>query len=248
MTQTTLVLVVTFAALFVSSVAGYGGSLILVPALASILGPRQGIAFAALLLGWNNVFKVLAYRHSLALRQGWPLVLATAVGVTFGARLAIAAPERLVIWTIAGASVATLLIEVLSRAAATDAGASPGLRSRRSIAVPAIAASAVLSGVSGTSGPLKGIAIRAMRLPRLHHVGLAASVSLVADAVKIELFADAGYLADLNTAVLLGALPMMPVGAWTGRAINRRINERQFRWVFWTVVGGYNLRMLGAWF
>jgi uncharacterized membrane protein YfcA len=43
------------------------------------------------------------------------------------------------------------------------------------------------------------------------------------------------------------ALPMMPVGAWIGRAGNRRVGEQSFRWIFWTVVGGYTLRMAGVW-
>lgn len=72
-----LVLVATFTALFVSSIAGYGGSLILVPALGAVLGVKEGVALAALLLGWNNVFKVIAYRHTLALRRGWPLLVVT---------------------------------------------------------------------------------------------------------------------------------------------------------------------------
>ncbi|MGI9051618.1 MAG: hypothetical protein ACR2HQ_03030 [Ilumatobacteraceae bacterium] len=50
-----LVLLATFA-LFVSSIAGYGGSLILVPALGALLGIKEGVALAAL-PPWNNVFK-----------------------------------------------------------------------------------------------------------------------------------------------------------------------------------------------
>lgn len=233
-------LIAAFVALFVSSVAGYGGSLILVPALAAILGPKQGIAMASLLLGWNNAFKLIAYRRTLALRTGWPLLVVTAMGVWFGARLLIDAPAHVAMWAIVAVTVVSLGVEVV--------GGSAALEARRHLALPAMAASSVLSGVSGSSGPLKGVAIRSLGLPRLQHVGLASCVSFVADAFKVELFASAGLFGDVNPVTIACALPMMPVGAWVGRSINERVDERAFRWIFWTVVGGYTMRMAGIWF
>ncbi len=240
MTELLLVVVAAFASLFVSSIAGYGGSLLLVPVLGVVVGPKEGIALAALLLGWNNVFKVIVYRHTLALRAGWPLLVVTAIGVWIGARLLIAATDRVVVAAIVMATIASLAFELVAGERA--------LAARRHLAVPTMAASAVQSGVSGSSGPLKGISVRSLNLPRLHHVGLASSVSLVADALKVELFAHAGLFDDVDTTVLLLSLPMMPVAAWVGRAVNRRIDETAFRWIFWTVVGGYTLRMAGLWF
>ncbi|MGI9031587.1 MAG: sulfite exporter TauE/SafE family protein [Ilumatobacteraceae bacterium] len=240
MSEPTLILAVTFVSLFLSSVAGYGGSLVLVPALAAIIGPKEGVALAALLLGWNNVFKVIAYRKTLALRQGWPLLIVTALGVWIGATLFLGLSSEVIVWAIVAVTVLSLVVELV--------GGHDGLRLRRHAAIPAMAASSVLSGVSGSSGPLKGISIRSLNLPRLEHVGVAASVSLVADALKVELFASAGLLRDVPLETLLIALPVMPVGAWLGRALNRRMSEDAFRWVFWTVVGGYTMRMVGVWF
>jgi uncharacterized protein len=238
--DTSLVVVaVTFGALLLSAIAGYGGSLVLVPVLAVVLGPKEGIALAALLLAGNNVAKVVAYRHTLALREGWPLVLTSVVGVVAGSAVLIAAPEHLVIGGIVAMTVASLLLEL--------AGDRLRLAKRRS-AVPMLAASSVMSGTTGSSGPLKGLAIRHLGLPRLEHVGLASVVSLAADAVKSGLFAQAGLLPSISPWVLLAALPMMPLAAWTGLRINRRISEESFRWVFWGVVGGYSLRLAGAWF
>ncbi len=240
MSEPVIVLAVTFVALFVSSIAGYGGSLVLVPALAAVIGPKEGVALAALLLGWNNLFKVVAYRRTLALRQGWPLIVVTAIGVWVGARLLIGSSDRMIMWAIIVVTVVSLVLELTVDEAR--------LRSRRYVAVPVMAGASVLSGISGSSGPLKGIAIRSLSLPRLEHVGVAATVSLVADALKVELFAEAGILREVHVRTLLVALPMMPLAAWTGQWINRRMSEDAFRWVFWTVVGGYTLRMAGFWF
>lgn len=235
-----LVLAATFTSLFVSSLAGYGGSLILVPALGLILGPKEGIALAALLLGWNNVFKVIAYRRTLAWRQGWALLLVTAIGVWLGARILISAPATFVVWAVIATTLLSLAAEITADGRA--------LRARRHAAVPLMGCSAVLSGVSGSSGPLKGISVRSMGLPRLEHVGLASSVSLVADALKVELFATAGLFQNIDLTVIVFVLPVMPLMAWAGRAINERTGEAAFRWVFWSVVGGYTLRMAGLWF
>ncbi len=239
MDVTALVLVVTFMSLFVSSIAGYGGSLLLLPALGALLGPKEGIAMAALLLGWNNAFKVIAYRKTLGLRRGWPLLLVTAAGVVVGARLLVAAPEALVLWSIVGITAASLGIEIF---------AGERLRQRsQSAAVPLMAGGAVLSGFFGTSGPLKGVSIRSLGLPRLEHVGLASCVSLVGDVLKVELFAQAGLLPHIHWYLLAAVVPVMPLAAWVGRRVNQRINEATFRWVFWSVVGAYCLRMMGFW-
>ncbi len=232
-------LAATFVALFVSSVAGYGGSLVLVPALAAILGPREGIALAGLLLACNNVFKCVAYRHTLALRVGWPLLAVTAAGVLVGARFLLVLPERVLVIGIIALCVASLLAEL-----AGDRLTAP----KRGTVLPLTAASSVLSGATGTSGPLKGVAIRLLGLPRLEHVGLASAASLIGDALKTGIFADAGLLPAISPYVLLAAAPMMPVAAWFGLYVNRRISEGTFRWVFWGVVGGYSLRLAGLWF
>ena len=239
MELTAVVLIVAFTSLFVSSIAGYGGSLLLLPAFGALLGPKEGIAMAALVLAWNNVFKIVAYRVTLPLRRGWPLLVVTAAGVALGATILISVPETLVLWSILVVTVGSLAVELFA-----------GERLRRastSAAVPLMAGGAVLSGFSGTSGPLKGISIRSLGLPRLEHVGLASCVSLVGDVLKVELFAQAGLLPRIEWYLVAAVLPVMPLAAWVGRRVNERISEETFRWVFWSVVGAYSLRMMGLW-
>lgn len=237
MDLTALILLVTFTSLFVSSIAGYGGSLLLLPALGALLGPKEGIAMAAFLLGWNNMFKVAAYRKTLGLREGWPLLVVTGAGVIVGARFLVAVPEAVVLWSIVTITLISLAIDLFAGQQLR--------RATQSAAVPLMAAGAVLSGFSGTSGPLKGISIRSLALPRLKHVGLASSVSLVGDVLKVELFVQAGLLPSIHWYLVAAVLPVMPLAAWVGRRVNERIDESTFRWIFWSVVGAYSLRMLG---
>lgn len=239
------VLLATFVALFISSVAGYGGSLVLVPALMVVLGPREGIALAGLVLACNNVVKCVAYRRSLALRRGWPLVVVTVVGVVVGTRVLIVVPERALVGGIVVVVIASFAAEVAG--GRLNTAERPNVVKRWSV-LPMTAGSSILSGATGSSGPLKGMAIRHLGLPRLEHVGLASAASLAGDALKSGMLADAGLLPAMSIWVVLAAIPMMPLAAWVGLRANRRISEDTFKWVFWGVVGGYSLRMAGLWF
>jgi uncharacterized membrane protein YfcA len=63
-----IALIAVFGGFLLSASAGLGGSLIVVPALVLIVGPKEGISLAALLLATNNLVKVVAYRKHLPFR------------------------------------------------------------------------------------------------------------------------------------------------------------------------------------
>ena len=225
-----------FVSFVVSASAGLGGSLVLVPALSLLLGAKEGVALAALLLGANNVFKVLAYRRTLPVRLSLAIIAATVVGAFLGARLLIAAPERAVGAAVVVAMAATFLFERrrLRRALQTSA--------------PVLAVgSGLTSGFSGTSGPLKGVAVRGLGLDRLHMVGAASMVSFAGDATKTAVFAEASLLGGGALAFAAAAMPLMALGTWTGKQINQRLGERAFAGLFWGVMAGYSVRLLLAW-
>lgn len=230
-----VVLVAVAAAFFVSAAAGLGGSLILVPALAALLGTKEGVALAALLLAANNVVKVVAYRRVLPLQASSAVILVTLAGTYLGARLLVAAPEALV----TGAVIASFGVALLAERRRTSI--------RSTAMAPALAfASGATSGFSGTSGPLKGIAIRSLGLDRLHTVGAAALVSLVGDATKTAVFTDAQLLDASSYVFALVAAPIMVAATYGGRRFNHAIGERGYQRLFWTVMGGYTLRLLTA--
>ncbi|MFD6887429.1 TSUP family transporter [Streptomyces sp. NPDC059957] len=132
------------AAFTLSASAGFGGSLILVPTLALVLGTKSGVALAALLLGANNLVKVFAYRATLPFRKALVVIVLVAAGSFLGAKLLVSAPERAVTLAVIAGFAAAFLLETLDLTRWRRAG-SP---------VMAFAAGAT-SGFSGTSGPLK---------------------------------------------------------------------------------------------
>jgi hypothetical protein len=230
-----LVIVATALAFLVSASAGLGGSLILVPALALVLGTKEGVALAALLLAANNVVKIVAYRRTLPLRASAWVVLATIVGAWVGARALVAAPTSLVTAAVIASIVASFVVETRGHQ-----------RLRRGSAPVLALGAGLTSGFSGASGPLKGLALRALSLDRTHLVGAAALVSFAGDAAKTTVFADAGLLGAAGVRMAVLCVPLMLSATFAGRRLNRELGERGYSVLFWSVLAGYGARLVLA--
>lgn len=216
----------------VSASAGLGGSLILVPTLALVLGTKEGVALAALLLALNNVVKVLAYRKTLPLKKAAVVIILVAVGAAIGARLLVAAPEGIVTIAVIVSFGLALIAERLD------------LSRLRAVGGPVLSfGSGATSGFSGTSGPLKGMAIRQLDLDRAHFVGAASLASFAGDAAKTAVFAEAQLLGSYSVLIALLAVPLMLLATFTGKNINYSIGEQGYTVLFWVVMGGYTLRL-----
>lgn len=228
-----LTLVAVVVSFTVSASAGLGGSLILVPTLALILGTKEGVALAALLLALNNVVKVIAYRKTLPFRKAFVVIVLVAIGAAIGARLLVKAPVELVTVAVIASFVLALIAERMD------------LSRLRRVGGPILAfGSGATSGFSGTSGPLKGMAIRQLDLDRAHFVGAASLASLAGDAAKTAVFAEAQLLGGDSIVIAVVAVPLMILGTFGGRRINQAIGERGYTLLFWAVMGGYTLRLL----
>lgn len=229
---TALVVALAGASFLLSASAGMGGSLLLVPALSMLLGTKQGIALAAAMLGVNNIWKTVAYRASIPWRAVVMVGCATGLGAWLGSAALLAAPEGLVAWAVVVALLASFLLERRGRPPV-----GPKLAP-----LPAFAAGAT-SGLSGTSGPLKGVALRAVTHSRQTLVGAAAVVSLAGDLVGSASFAGGGLLTPESIGPLLWALPIMPIATFAGRHLNTTLGERGYTTLFWTVMAGYTARL-----
>ena len=228
-----LTLIAAVLSFMLSASAGLGGSLILVPTLALALGTKEGVALAALLLAGNNVVKVIAYRKTLPFRKSLIVIILIVLGAGIGARLLVVAPENLVTIAVIVSFVLALIAERFD------------LSGLRRVGGPVLAfGSGATSGFSGTSGPLKGMAIRQLDLDRAHFVGAASLLSLVGDATKAAVFTGAELLRGDSFLIALAAVPLMVLATYAGRRINKSIGERGYAWLFWLVMAGYTVRLL----
>jgi uncharacterized membrane protein YfcA len=226
------VLALVYASFVVSASAGLGGSLVMVPTLALFLGSKEGVALAALLLAGNNVMKIIAYRTTLPFRAAAPLIVLIALGAALGSTLLVNASDVAVTIAIVLMFIASVIAERYE------------IRRLRAGFAPVLAfVSGASSGFSGTSGPLKGAAIRNLDLDRRHFVGAAAMASFAGDATKTAIFADADLLGRDSILLAAAAIPLMALGTWTGSTINQRVGERTFAILFWGVMAGYTVRL-----
>lgn len=233
--ETAFVLAAIGLAFVLSASAGLGGSLVLVPALAFSMGAKQGTALAALLLASNNIVKLAAYRRTVPWRKSVVIIAATIAGAWIGARLLVAAPEALVTIAVIVSFSMALLVERVGPADPHPAFA--GVYAT---------GSGLTSGFSGTSGPLKGVALRTLHLDRRHFVGAASVVSLAGDAAKSAVYAEAGLLDGHSWTMAATAIPVMIGATLLGRQLNNRIGERGYTIMFWSVMSGYTARLVGV--
>jgi uncharacterized membrane protein YfcA len=227
------VLLAVFTAFAVSASAGFGGSLILVPALALVLDTKSGVALAAILLAGNNIVKLYAYRGTLPFRQALGLIVVVAIASAVGAQLLVAAPEGVV------------TIAVIIAFGAAFVGERLNLKLLRRVEAPLLAAGAgITSGFSGTSGPLKGLAVRALELDRAHIVGALSLLSLAGDVSKAAVFSEAGLITTQGYYLAIAAVPLMITATFLGRKMNRKVGERGYSTLFWVVMAGYTARLV----
>lgn len=226
------VLALVYASFTVSASAGLGGSLVLVPTLALYLGTKEGVALAALLLSSNNIMKIVAYRRTLPFRAAAWITILLVAGAALGSTLLVQAPTVVVTAGVVVMFVATIIAERLE------------LTPVRAGFAPLLAfVSGASSGFSGTSGPLKGVAIRNLDLDRRHFVGAASLASFAGDATKTAIFAEADLLGRDSLLLALAAIPLMALGTWSGSHLNERVGEHRFALLFWTVMSGYTVRL-----
>lgn len=228
-------LIGAFIAFTLSASAGLGGSLVLIPILVLFLGAKQGVALAALLLAANNIAKVIVYRRTIPWRSSAAVILLTIAGAWLGANLLIIVDE---FWVQVGVAAAIVTTFVAERAT---------WQKLQRVSAPVLAFLAgTTSGFSGTSGPLKGVALRNLRLSRQHLVGAASAVSLAGDFTKAAVFVKASLLSAESYWLFAAAVPLMPLATVLGRRINRRLGERAYAGLFWAVMAGYTVRLLGT--
>ena len=226
------VLALIYTSFAVSASAGLGGSLVLVPTLSLFLGSKEGVALAALLLASNNVAKIIAYRKTLPFRAAALVVLLVVIGAALGSTLLVNAPQGAVTAGVITMFAISVIVERM------------GLETMKTGLGPLLAfVSGSTSGFSGTSGPLKGVAIRNLELDRRHFVGAASLASFAGDATKTAVFADAGLLGTSSILVAVASIPLMALGTWTGSTVNARAGEKMFTVLFWTVMIGYTVRL-----
>lgn len=222
-----------FVAFVVSASAGMGGSLLLLPVLSFLLGFNEGVVLSSILLGLNNVFKLIAFFKHLVWRNVLPLLCSISIGSALGAFLFLKMSSNVVAILLLINIVVTFLVQ---------RKAIPKIQYRAAVSVSFLAG--LLSGVSGSSGPLKGLAIKCLKNTPLQIVACATVLSLSSDVVKSTIYLNHLTLSTQAMQYLFGSLLLMPLATYLGKKINSNIGTTAYDVLFYSVISGYVVRLL----
>lgn len=233
LTEGIFFLVGAFFSMTLSAAIGFGGSLLMIPAMLIFFPPKVAVAIAALGLGVNNVGKVMVYRADIPWKKALPLALITMIVAGASSQALLMVPDGIALNVIVSIYAVSLLGEFVQL---------PKMLSNVAAYI-GIAIASISSGLSGTAGPTKGLAIRSLGLPKTEMVATGSLISLFGDVSKMTVFFYAGaYEGHLMEFIVFIAL--VPFACACGYKLNRGTSEGKFRLLFWAIVGAYTLRVI----
>ena len=195
-----LIAFVIFLAFFVSASCGLGGSLILIPVLSAVLGIKEGIVISSILLGLNNIIKVIFFRGNIKFKPVSFLMILMMAGAVIGSFMMLKANSHiLTIFLVFNIAISFLIQQYTS------------LKLQKNAGLIFSFLSGFCSGLSGTSGPLKGLAVKCHMHTKMEIVAAASLLSLATDSVKSVIYLSQSTPSALSFEWLVYSVAVMPV-------------------------------------
>ncbi len=221
------------------SVAGTGGSAVLLPVLILYFGVREGVAILTIANIAANASRVLVNRAEVV----WPVALWYCLA---SIPMALAGSY---LFTVTAPTVMTRLLGafMLFMLAWRRLPVRPPRMSAPWMFAPVGAVLGFLSGFMSSTGPLMAPFFLAFGLVKGAYIGTDALVTVLGQVVKVGVFAQAALI---DGPVLLNGLllvPFMVLGAVAGKRIMDRLPERMFMLMIEAVllVAGLNFLLRG---
>lgn len=221
----------------VGGVVGTGSSIVLLPALVFVFGPKEAVPIMAVASVIGNASRVVAWRREIDWTAVAWYAIPGAPAAALGARTLLALPPRLI-----DVALGTFFLVMIAwRHRRRDATAAPLARARLAIAGAAIG---FVTGVVLSTGPLS--------VPVFAAYGLSGGAFLGTEAAS----AVALYVAKVATFRQFGAMPLdvfakglfvggaLMGGTFVGRAIVRRIGADLFHRLLDVVMATAGLAMI----
>jgi len=213
------------AALIVGvSKAGIGGlGMLSVVIFAHIMPAKQATGMVLPLLCFGDIIGATTYRKHAKWPHIWRLFPWTAAGVIIGYFALDRINERQARWLIGGI-ILTLVGLHLIRRRMSGHEADHGAWFPPTIGVLA----GFTTLVANAAGPLMAVYMLSMRLPKLDFVGTGAVFFLLLNLFKVPFMVDLGLINAASFSINLWLAPAVVVGAWFGRKLVMRIDQRAF--------------------
>lgn len=209
-----LVVLATFATATLSSVAGFGGAVLLLPVFIAVFGTRDAVAVLTVAQLASNSSRVWFNRadvdRGLVVRFAWGAVPAAVVGAVVFSTAPVSGLTRVI-------GVFLLVAVVLRRVRPA-----PKPPSDRAFVVVG-AVSGFGSALLGSVGPLVAPFFLARGLTRGAYIGTEAASAVVMHVTKLVVFGAASVLTARTLGIGLALAPAAAAGAWVGKRILDRL-------------------------
>ena len=218
------------AALFIGlSKTGFNGmGMLALLLMAHLFSARESTGVILPLLVAGDVVGVTAFQRHAQWRYIGRLLPAALAGIAVGYWLMAVTPDR-VFRPVIGGIVLTLSLLQLLRQGRPDAFRKVPHALWFGWAIGATGG--VTTMLANAAGPIIGLYLLAVRLPKLEFVGTGAWFFLIVNVCKLPLSADLGLISPTSLALNLILLPAVIAGALAGRRLVHLIPQRSFEGV-----------------
>ena len=208
------------------SKTGIGGlGMVVAVIFTSFIPAKQASGFVLPLLICGDLIAVLAYRAHAQWAHIWRLLPWTVAGVVAGYLALGRMGDREARVSIGVIIVGMVAVQLWRRARAKP-GEVPELGAWFAPSLGVLAGFTTL--VANAAGPLMAIYLLAMRLPKLEFVGTSAVFFLLLNLFKVPFMVNQGLITLDSFSFNLLLAPAVLLGAWLGRLLLPKINQRMF--------------------
>lgn len=203
-----------------NAAAGFGFSLLTVPLMAVVIGPKEAVVLSSVLSLGSNAIVAARSRDDIERGIGSRILLGSLLGLPVGAvaltRLDTQPLQVLIgVAVLLSAGVLALGVQLRRPNASVDVGAG--------------FVSGMFKTSAGISGPPIVILLQGRGLAKAAFRATTAGVVVAVNLVSLVLFAAVGQFDRVVVAAALVSLPALPVGYWLGDRVHARLPEEWFR-------------------
>lgn len=210
-----LLLGIGIVAGILTTLAGQGGGLVLLLALAASMGPHAALAASTPALLFGNMHRAWLYRKSADRSLAWRALLGIVPGALVGGVLAARLPGIVLQACMVGLTVLALLRQFVR----------PHWMLPRWALVPVGVLVGVAAGGAGGAGVLVAPMFLASGLSGVNLVGTIAITAVALHAARVVSYGATGLFSADTARVALMLIPMIWVGNHLGDGIRRFLNE-----------------------
>ncbi len=223
MLQGVIVIIAALAASFLAAIAGFGGSVIMLPVLVWTMGITDAVPILTVAQVIGNLSRVVMNRRELKWPVIWRFALGAVPTAVIGGIIFAKAP--------AGALVRFLGIFLLLMVVYRHTRWGRNIKLSLRGFVPLGAASGILSAVLGTVGPLVAPFFLAYGLIKGAYIGTEAMTAVVMHITKLGVYGSYALIGIHTLLIGLGIGAVMILGTFLGRKLLDRVPEKIFPYI-----------------